>query len=52
MATHAEIPADFNADDIAYISHVLDLVLNSNIFYALLSGMHILLTPEDIYVSP
>ncbi|PBK76322.1 hypothetical protein ARMSODRAFT_969061 [Armillaria solidipes] len=40
MAAHAEIPADLTADDIAFISHVLDLELNSSIFYSLLTGIY------------
>ncbi len=54
MAAHmysAEIPADLTANDIAFISHILDLILNSSILYSLLNGAHIFSILGDTYVS-
>ncbi len=38
MAAHTEILADLTTNEIAIISHELDLILNSNVFLSLLNG--------------
>ncbi len=44
MAAHMKIPADLTADDITWISHNLDIELNSIVFCSLLNGVHVLST--------